>query len=90
MLSSWKRLTQAVGLGSRSTLADRAPLDRKSIEVFARVAHEARQPLSAAAVYCGVVGEIHLDASKVLSSASRSIVPTSVHTPRNSSPDSLR
>jgi signal transduction histidine kinase len=48
MVSPWKRLAQAVGLTTPDVHAKDAPFDRRSIEVFARVAHEARQPLCAA------------------------------------------
>jgi signal transduction histidine kinase len=48
VLSFWKGLTQAVGWGGPAAHPEGSSLDRKSIEVLARVAHEARQPLVAA------------------------------------------
>jgi len=48
MLSRWKRLAQAVGLIMPAARAEDPLFDRGSLEVLARVAHEARQPLSAA------------------------------------------
>ena len=48
MVSPWKRLAQSVGLTTPDVHAKDAPFDRRSIEAFARVAREARQPLSAA------------------------------------------
>jgi signal transduction histidine kinase len=48
MASPWKRLVRAVGLSMPAVRTEDSPFDRRSIEVLARVAHEARQPLSAA------------------------------------------
>ena len=48
MLSRWKRLTRAVGLARPARRASNPQVDRRCMEVFARVAHEARQSLSAA------------------------------------------
>jgi signal transduction histidine kinase len=48
MLSPWKRLAQSVGLTMPDAHVKDAPFDRRTLETFARVAHEARQPLSAA------------------------------------------
>src|SRR3954467_13765519 len=50
MLSPWKRLAHALGVAMPATHAHGQRFDRISIEVFARVAHEARQPLAAARV----------------------------------------
>jgi signal transduction histidine kinase len=48
MLSPWKHFAQAVGLSAPDARAEDPLFDRRSIEVLARIAHEARQPLSAA------------------------------------------
>jgi signal transduction histidine kinase len=48
MLSPWKRLARVAGLSMPAARAEDAPFDPRSFEVLARVAHEARQPLSAA------------------------------------------
>jgi signal transduction histidine kinase len=48
MLSPWKRLAQAVGLSGPAARGVEPPFDRRSVDVLARFAHEARQPLSAA------------------------------------------
>jgi two-component system, sensor histidine kinase len=48
MLSPWKRLTRAAGLRGLAARAEEPSFDRKSVDVLARFAHEARQPLSAA------------------------------------------
>jgi signal transduction histidine kinase len=48
IVSTWKRLAEAVGFAASRAGAESRRFDRASIEVLARVAHEARQPLSAA------------------------------------------
>jgi signal transduction histidine kinase len=48
MFSPWKRWAQAIGLAAPAAGRDDRPFDRRSVEVLACVAHEARQPLSAA------------------------------------------
>ncbi len=48
MFSLWKRWAQAVGLAAPAGRPDDRPFDRRSVEMLVRVAHEARQPLSAA------------------------------------------
>lgn len=48
MLSPWKRLTQTFGLRGLEDRTESSSPDRNSIELCARVVHEARQPLAAA------------------------------------------
>jgi signal transduction histidine kinase len=48
MSSPWKRMTRAADLAGLAARADEPSFDRKSVDVLARFAHEARQPLSAA------------------------------------------
>lgn len=48
MFSPWRRLAQAIGLAVPGGRVEHLPFDRRSTEVLARVAHEARQPLAAA------------------------------------------
>jgi signal transduction histidine kinase len=48
MLSPRKRLTRAAGLRGLAARAGQPSFDRRSVDVLARFAHEARQPLSAA------------------------------------------
>jgi signal transduction histidine kinase len=48
MLSPRKRMASADGVSRSAARTDDAQLDRRSVELLARFAHEARQPLSAA------------------------------------------
>jgi signal transduction histidine kinase len=48
LFSPWKRLAEAIGLAAPRVGDNDPEIDRTSAEVLARVAHEARQPLSAA------------------------------------------
>jgi signal transduction histidine kinase len=44
----WRHFAQAVGLAAAASPSQKGSLDQRATEVLARVAHEARQPLSAA------------------------------------------
>jgi signal transduction histidine kinase len=48
MFSSWRRLRRAFVVAAPSPQAEKPRVDLESTELLARVAHEARQPLSAA------------------------------------------
>src|SRR3954454_4158363 len=50
MLTPWKRFIEAVGFATSAARTDTRRLDRRCAELLARVAHEGRQPLSAARV----------------------------------------
>lgn len=48
MLSPWKRFAEAIGFSGPAARRREPLFDRRAVEVLARVAHEGRQPLSAA------------------------------------------